>query len=246
MIIPPPLPPDYLSLFPPVESPLPNPSGFLVPTYQMVPPPLPSGNLNNQQLTVPGSQITSQGGDLSQGSYTRESYNVGTPDLYDFQPHRYSTSKGESSYSHDTGILVIPVMGPVGTAPVTVRTHAPIGFRTYTFEHVKDGTPPILPAMANTPSGDIFLGGAIGFPTPTQNIDNTLRFGQHGEYTYVQAEVRGSTSVFPIDRHPMPTMIDSLGVDKLYDLDGQPGLLDMRWQANGVDAKVLTSYGIVK
>ena len=253
MIVPPPLPPDYLSYF---RTGVVNDSSFFEPYTPMRPPPLPSqaNVLVNEQTSLPGSQITSEGGNLSEGRYLRATYNQGTPDLYDFQAHRYRTSKGESTYSRDDGILVIPVMGPDGTAPVTVKTHASIGFRVYTFEQVKDGTPPLLPAMADTPSGDVFLGSTISFPTPGQNMKNDLRFGQRGEYTYLQAEVRGSTSVFPIDRHPMPTMIDSLGLDRLLELDVQPGpqgleqvsFLDERWQADGVDAMALTSYGIVK
>src|SRR4051812_40541949 len=86
-------------------------------------------------------------------------------DLVDLQAHKYRAGSAlESSYERNRGLLVIPVMGPAGTAPVVARVHAPYGVRTVEFAYAKQDAPPLMPAAADTNSGDTILSEGHTFP----------------------------------------------------------------------------------
>ena len=112
---------------------------------------------------------------------------VGGKDAIDIQSEMYESGQNSSSYNRDEGLLVLPVMGPVGTPPKRIRVHAPIGYRTVRWAYKKRATPPFIPSMADTPSGDIFLGGDVVMNTPDLGgSQNQLDFSAAGEYSYVQ------------------------------------------------------------
>jgi hypothetical protein len=165
--------------------------------------------------------------------------------LRDIRADAYLASAGMSTYERDEGLLVIPVMGAVGTAPVVRRVHAPIGYRQSEFSYAKDRVPPLFPAMANTTTGDLILTSELGFPTPRPNTNGDLTFGVTGRYTFVQpSEPRGTESEFPIDKHPYVSALDILHT--LPPPTGEPDK-DMfwTWNSDAVDARLLCSYDIL-
>ena len=110
----------------------------------------------------------------------------------DHQSASYDGEVNASSYSYDKGLLVIPVMGPDGTPPKVIRVHAPVGYRKVQWSYKKRATPPIMPSMSDTPSGDLFLTGDLSLPVPALGgAQNQLDYVAAGEYTYVQ-NVSGS------------------------------------------------------
>lgn len=175
-------------------------------------------------------------------------------DLVDFQAHKYRTGSSlESTYHRERGLLVIPIMGPVGTAPVVARVHAPYGLRTVEFGYSKVDSPPLMPAAADTHTGDTILSETHTFPAPGTNMDGHLVFGVRGTFTYVQP-LGGRTpeDKFPIDAHPFPTAIDGLGEFNTAVLTTSPGqdqfmsdAIDGRWNRDNVDARVLSAYKII-
>lgn len=166
-------------------------------------------------------------------------------DLTDPQIERYRASQGRSVYRRDSGLLVIPVMGPPGTAPIVARVHAPYGTRTETFQSAKSGMPPVFPAPADTTSGDTLLVADLEFPLPTFDQDGKPVYGVQGEYTYVQPDGgRGPEDQFPINRHPFPTMLDYLTMlprpknNPVYDRV-------FMWNTDSVDVQLLGSYSLI-
>lgn len=165
--------------------------------------------------------------------------------LLDAHAHRYAASGGLSKYSRDLGLLVVPVMGAVGTAPVIGRVHAPIGYRTSSYEAVANGRPPILPAMANTDSGDKLLTADVVFGLPQVSDDGTAMFAAMTEYIYVQPlGGRGPEDTFPMDKHPFPTIIDSM--ELLPPPSGDP-VRDLAWHYNvrGYDMRQYSTYNML-
>lgn len=175
-------------------------------------------------------------------------------DLVDLQYHRYQGGSNLfSRYHRDRGLLVIPVMGPAGTPPVVVRVHAPVGYREVDFSYAKSGGPPLMPAAADTQSGDTILTEEHNFPAPTPDQDGRLLYGVAGHFTYVQPYGgRTPEDEFPIDAHPFPTQVDALGqvelsgVESLGELATVNGrILHGVWNRQVVDSKVLSAYKII-
>lgn len=178
-------------------------------------------------------------------------------DLIDLQAHRYRKSHLESMYTRDRGLLVIPVMGPVGTAPVVARVHAPVATRRVEFEYIKQNAPPVFPAAADTTSGDTILDETIVFPAPSMNPENQLMFGVRGVYEFVQAgDGRGPEDQFPIDSHPFPTNVDMLGQIDLGSVTGTSRLrtpannfvekhLESSFNSQVIDSRQLMGYNII-
>lgn len=134
--------------------------------------------------------------------------------LADGQVLNYEYDDHVSDFSRDEGLLVCPVMGPVGTAPKILRVHSPFGFRKIRFSARKRGTPPVFPAIGrDTPSGDVFLQGNLSFSLPWLGGDQgQLDYACAAEYTYAQAAVRGSEDNFQTGRHPYRTDLVNLAV----------------------------------
>lgn len=165
-------------------------------------------------------------------------------ELVDTNAHLYRDARSQSAYVRDEGLLVIPVMGPAGTAPAVVRVHAPYGLRRSQFTSQKVGQPPLFPPQADTTSGDKILTSDLVFTTPVPMPDGKLLFGVSGEYVYVQPlGGRGPDSTYPIDRHPYPTLINRLTAlppptgDSIDDMTWQ-------WNCDFVDARILCSYDL--
>jgi hypothetical protein len=159
---------------------------------------------------------------------------------------RYRHSSGGSEFTRDTGILPIPVMGPAGTAPVQVRVHAPVGYRTIRYRAASKRTPPLVPAPADTTGGDTLLTSSITFPTPAPQEDGSLMFGVQCEYTFVQPEGgRGTEDTFPMDKHPYLTLIDAI------ELLPPPGSgirdeVEWHWNCAFYDMRLLGTYNLFK
>jgi hypothetical protein len=164
--------------------------------------------------------------------------------LVDTNAHLYTGSQGSSAYTRDEGLLVIPVMGPAGTAPSVVRVHAPYGVRRSRFAASKLYQPPLFPPAADTTSGDTILHSEITFPTPALGPEGALEFSVAGEYVYVQPDGgRDTESTFPINRHPFPTTINVL--NRLRKPAADDGLdMTWHWNCDYIDARLLCSYDL--
>ncbi len=178
------------------------------------------------------------------------------PLIVDKQRDNYRHASIKSSYTSDDGILVIPVMGPVGTPPVMARVHAPIGYRTTEYHASKQGSPPVYPAQYDTPSGDIMLSSSVEIPGPVEDSQGKLVFGVRTVYNFVQgleyledgtlyrSGPRKTEDWFPLDKLPFLSMTDTLGaVDRQASGENQGGY--NTWNAPLVDSRVLGSYRMI-
>lgn len=167
------------------------------------------------------------------------------PDMVDFQVRNYLRSTCQSEFRREEGLLVIPVMGPEGTAPVTVRVHAPIGYRVSEFEYAKKRSPPVFPAQADTASGDKILTSDLVFPAPTADNVGILRYGVRGRYTFVQGTVRGTESKYQYDGHPFLNGVDVLGQLPITVVRNIKDPLLNIWNAAFASAPSLCSYNLL-
>lgn len=167
--------------------------------------------------------------------------------LFDLQVDRYRDQASTvSSYSRDRGLLVIPVMGPAGTAPIIARVHAPYATRTVKINYSKHGSPPMFPALTDTPSGDTLLAENLDLPAPIVDQQGRLVYGISGELVFVQplgGRTQGSN--FPIDRHPFPTPIDLLGAFETPEMSFISQVLYGEWNSQNVETAKLTSSGLI-
>jgi len=167
-------------------------------------------------------------------------------DQLDLQSDRYRKSTIASKYTRDEGLLVIPVMGPAGTAPTIVRVHAAYGTREVGFDYIKQGSPPLIPSLTDTNSGDILLRTELTIPAPIIDQQNNLVYQTVGGYTFVQPlGGRTQNSVFPIDAHPFATKIDTLGEMEPYLSDPTLRKVDGQWSQQGIDTSILTANKII-
>lgn len=167
-------------------------------------------------------------------------------DKLDVQFNKYRDASVASSFSRDEGLLVIPVMGPAGTAPAVVRTHAPYGTRNTEFTFDKQSTPPLFPAIADTVSGDVMLGAVLVTPAPITDQQNNLVYRVRGSYHYVQPlGGRGQGDNFPIDAYPFPTRIDTLGELK-PDITNPDVMTALgQWYGQHIDTTLFTGDRII-
>lgn len=167
-------------------------------------------------------------------------------DTLDFQYDNYRKSTLGSSYSRSEGLLVIPVMGPEGTAPVVVRVHASFGVRTVSFDYAKQASPPLFPAIQDSQSNDILLSADLMFPAPITDGQQQLVFGVRGSYEYVQpGGGRTQGDAFPIDAHPFATKIDMLGEMQTDITNPDVNFVWGQWNQDEVDTAVLTATRII-
>lgn len=167
------------------------------------------------------------------------------PDYVDLHKERYLQSEGASQFIRDEGLFVMPVIGPEGSAPVVIRTHAPIGYRRGTYKAVKSKGPPLFPAQADTLSGDIILNSSISFPTPQEGLNMDLVYGVDCDYWYCQALPRGTEDSFPINSHAFASLVDALGVIPLNALTKNNQIVpDNTWNSPLVDSKEMQAYKI--
>jgi hypothetical protein len=126
-----------------------------------------------------------------------------TTGVLDAQTSQYENDFNVSGYSSDLGFLPMAVMGPAGTPPTVIRMHGGIASRNVKWAYKKRGTPPVIPAMQNTPSGDILLATDLAFPVPAiAGDENSYDYVASGEYEYVQSVTRGANSNFQTGRKP--------------------------------------------
>lgn len=101
-----------------------------------------------------------------------------------------------SSYSRDTGVIVVPLSDPEAESVVFVHLCNNYGTRTVEFEASKRGTPPIVPApMDSYVAGDVLLGANITVfkPIPDDGSGGA-NWRVTGTYTYGQASTRTENS----------------------------------------------------
>ena len=167
-------------------------------------------------------------------------------DRLDLQYYYYKGSSAKSRYVRNNGLLVIPVMGPAGTAPILVRTHAPYGARETDFEYMKQGSPPVFPSPEDTKTGDILLSSTVEIPAPVTSQQGGLLYAIRGHHAYVQPlGGRSQGDTFPIDAHPFPTRIDTLG-QEITELTNPEDLIAYgQWTKNGITTADLTSNTII-
>jgi hypothetical protein len=201
--------------------------------------PLSQNSLRSQPAATGGSGR----GILS--NQTQQTFKAARPQVVDTDTARYLKSSMFSTYDRVEGKIAIPVMGPSGTAPVVVRVHAPIGFRDVEFEMIKEGMPPVFPAMADTASGDTILSGSVEIPKPFLLQNGGLRYGIKGNYSYVQpAGGRATEDVFQTGRNPYYSTLDFV---ELYP-DAPSGVLEGQewsWNQDGIDARTFGSYRMI-
>lgn len=178
-------------------------------------------------------------------------------DLLDLAVHRYRNGYGlRSQYMRDKGLQVIPVMGAEGTPPQVMRVHASYGVREVEWQYAKQAVPPLMPAAADTTSGDTLLSATHWFHAPVGDPSGNLVFSAAGHFTYVQpGGGRGPDDEFPIDSHPFPTAVDAIGeyssIPKAHSLgetrDSQllRAVLDGRYNKEVIDSRVLSAYKII-
>jgi hypothetical protein len=119
------------------------------------------------------------------------------PNTPDAGSARYDADYNVATYSRDDGLLVCPVMGPPGTPPKIIRTHAGVGFRTQQWGSRKRGAPAPFPAMQDTPSGDTFLGGDLVISAPeVGGNEDQFDYVTTGAYHFVQT-VSDSQATYP-------------------------------------------------
>ncbi len=135
---------------------------------------------------------------------------TGPPDA---QPHNYVDYRQFNSYSYDPGILVLPVAGPPLDAddtpvpPRVIRVSAPIAFRSERTSASKVLTPPIVPPIsADSPEGDVNIGGNLSLPLPQVNPGRGFNYFANMERKFVQMSPRGSlpTDTFQMGNYPFP------------------------------------------
>lgn len=181
---------------------------------------------------------------------TPDTFGEARANLYDLKSSKYRKSGLTSRYDRDEGLLAIPVMGPADSPPVIVRVHAPVGYRVVEFEYAREGAPPVFPAQADT-DNDTMLASELTLPAPIER-GSSLVFGCKGRYTFVQYGneddgfgPRGTETLYPIDRHPFPSLVDLLGaVTRAASPFGAQGAVGS-YNCDTMDARYLSSYGIL-
>ena len=104
---------------------------------------------------------------------------------------RYGGYQAISVHELNDGLVVMPLAKPAdapGPHFLIIRRHAPVGIKQVSFRATKTGTPPIYPAIGDTPSGDVLLAARVGVAHPEGNAGTEERaWAVEGEYRYVQA-----------------------------------------------------------
>lgn len=105
-------------------------------------------------------------------------------------------------YSHDHGLVVLPVAGRAAGHRV-IRLHGGIATRTVNWSASRGGRPPLIPAAADT-NGDTLLSSTIVPTLPRVNAQaRSYDWSVSGTYVYVQNTPRvPGVNAFPAGNHP--------------------------------------------
>jgi hypothetical protein len=133
--------------------------------------------------------------------------------LFDLQTSSYHEYAQHSEYEFNDGLVVIPLAKKDTDPPphfLVVRRHAPVGMRTHRVQAAKSGTPPVVPALADTPSGDRFLGATLAVEAPeTRGPNSGVRtYAVAGEYRYVQGGAVDTLALTTAGQAATPNMTD--------------------------------------
>lgn len=114
----------------------------------------------------------------------------------------YNEYSQDHEYTYKSGLAVMPVLGATPAHRV-LRLHSGFGMRRVSWSAGRTGSPPMLPAMANT-SGDTFLGGRVTPVLPNPNEPAAgYNWAVTGEYLYVQNSPRiVGENAFPTGNYP--------------------------------------------
>lgn len=114
----------------------------------------------------------------------------------------YRASDQTHDFSYDRGLIQLPVASRVAGSRL-IRLHGGCGKRVVRFRFVREGKPPIIPAMADT-SGDTLLAASVAPATPMPSVTGRgLDWVVSGEYVYAQDTPRiVGNHALPVGQHP--------------------------------------------
>lgn len=121
----------------------------------------------------------------------------------------YGGFRQDHEYTHISGLVVMPVLGPVSKHRI-LRLHSGYGTRRVTFDAIRTGAPPSIPAAVDTP-GDTLIQAVVTPSLPRPN-EQAVGFDWQvqGEYLYVQNTPRvAGVNAFPTGNHAFATFPQS-------------------------------------
>ncbi len=138
----------------------------------------------------------------------------------------YSGGGVADEYELVTGTFALPlaVEAAEDQAPVTlVQAHAPYRIRRVRFDMTKQGAPPVCPKPVDT-DAFTFVGGVLGIPAPTPNLNGTFEWQVVGEYTFVSGVYNAPADGYVLTSLPFvyPTQVlnQSSGAALPEDVEG--------------------------
>ena len=156
-----------------------------------------------------------------------------------------------SDYCLHEGLLEIPIMGPVGTPPVVVRTHAPYTTRKVDFRMTRNKMPPVIPVPGDTPSkgsaigGDIYLGGDIKLSSPRKDSEGYLIYSVAGTYNFVSPVDAREHGKLRFDARSFLSEVDFLGYYNINPKKIAANDIGDVWQLPYFDLNLLASARIL-
>lgn len=111
----------------------------------------------------------------------------------------------EINHSSNSGIVVLPIAGPIGTPASVVRRHAPIEYRSVLWSAARLGGVPKVPAWDSyyvaSNLNFIFLGGVRTADVPSP-VTVGHWFLMAGRYDYAMVIAEGLASNFQLGKMP--------------------------------------------
>lgn len=146
----------------------------------------------------------------------------------------YQRFDQNNHYTYDSGLVALPVAGPTPAVRV-IRLHGGYGTRTLNYAMARDGRPPVIPAMIDTPN-DTFLSGDVAFGLPgSGQTSQGYNWSVTGEYTFIQLTPRiVGENTFPVGVYPGAQVTQDLGADGQGGADTVPPYESMtlpEWEA---------------
>lgn len=141
-----------------------------------------------------------------------------TPLLDQGQATIYKSHDCDNTYALESGLTILPLAAvpptsppPPGTAPwspiVQLQLHAPYRLRNVSFDTLKTGGPPMVPAPQSV-GAFTFLSGSLLVKSPRLDA-SALNFSWDiaGSYTFVEVVASNNNDGFILGSWPFPTTI---------------------------------------
>lgn len=123
----------------------------------------------------------------------------------DSEAASYQGAKQNQEYTHDLGLVALPVAS-AGPRHRVIRLHGGMGLRRAKFRFERGGRPPVVPAAANT-AGDTLLSTAVWPVCQYNDQTKSYDWSMGGEYVYVQNAPRVcGVNAFPAGNLPFVPM----------------------------------------